>query len=109
MPDQMGPGRAARRGELSGGQAMPDNLTPEATTSHWLMEIRLAVFMVVLALVVAAGVGVAAPWLMGFAILGQPLGFFLAGQGAIIALVVLAFVHAARQDKVDEDYDAAEE
>lgn len=37
---------------------------------------------------------------------GFPLGYYLAAQGSLIALVLLAFVHAAKQDAIDEKENA---
>jgi putative solute:sodium symporter small subunit len=36
-------------------------------------------------------------------ILGFPLGFYMAAQGALIAFVVLIFWFASRQNKIDEE------
>lgn len=40
---------------------------------------------------------------------GFPGGFYLAAQGALVALVIIAFVAAAKQDAIDRDENAAEE
>lgn len=42
-------------------------------------------------------------------ILGFPLGFYMAAQGSLIAFVVMLFVFASRQDKIDREEGVAEE
>lgn len=42
-------------------------------------------------------------------ILGFPLGFYMAGQGSLIAFVVMLFWFAARQNKIDEEHGVAED
>jgi putative solute:sodium symporter small subunit len=57
------------------------------------------------ALLVTAGLAVCLPLAAGPANLvrldGMPLGYYLAAQGALIGLVILAFVWAARQGRID--------
>ena len=50
-----------------------------------------------------------APTLNGIRILGFPLGFYMAAQGSLIAFVVMLFVFARRQDRIDRDEGVAEE
>lgn len=42
-------------------------------------------------------------------ILGFPLGFYMAAQGSLIVFVVMLFVFAKQQDKIDREYGYAEE
>ena len=42
-------------------------------------------------------------------ILGFPLGFYMAGQGSLIVFVVMLFVFAKQQDKIDRDHGYAED
>jgi putative solute:sodium symporter small subunit len=42
-------------------------------------------------------------------ILGFPLGFYMAAQGSLIAFVVMLFVFAKQQDKIDREFDFAED
>ena len=42
-------------------------------------------------------------------ILGFPLGFYMAGQGSLIAFVVMLFWFAARQNRIDEEHGVAED
>lgn len=42
-------------------------------------------------------------------ILGFPLGFYMAAQGSLIAFVVMLFVFAKQQDKIDREFGVAED
>ncbi len=42
-------------------------------------------------------------------ILGFPLGFYMAAQGSLFAFVVMLFIFAYRQDKIDRDEGVAEQ
>jgi putative solute:sodium symporter small subunit len=42
-------------------------------------------------------------------ILNFPLGFYMAAQGSLIVFVVMLFMFAKQQDKIDREYGFAEE
>jgi putative solute:sodium symporter small subunit len=42
-------------------------------------------------------------------ILNFPLGFYMAAQGSLIAFVVMLFVFAKQQDKIDREFGFAED
>ncbi len=42
-------------------------------------------------------------------ILGFPLGFYMAAQGSLIVFVVMLFVFARQQDKIDREFGVAED
>jgi putative solute:sodium symporter small subunit len=42
-------------------------------------------------------------------ILGFPLGFYMAAQGSLIVFVVMLFMFARQQDKIDREFGVAEE
>jgi putative solute:sodium symporter small subunit len=42
-------------------------------------------------------------------ILGFPLGFYMAAQGSLIVFVVMLFVFARQQDKLDREFGVEEE
>jgi len=42
-------------------------------------------------------------------VLGFPLGFYMAAQGSLIAFVVMLFVFAKQQDKIDREFGVAED
>jgi putative solute:sodium symporter small subunit len=81
---------------------MPD---PNAETywrrTHRLMLVTLGLWFVlaaVLPLFVVPFNRITIPYL------DLPLGFFLAAQGALIALVIVLFWFARRQDRIDRDH-----
>lgn len=41
--------------------------------------------------------------------LGFPLGFYMAAQGSLVAFVVMLFVYASVQDKIDREEGVAED
>lgn len=47
--------------------------------------------------------------LNAFSILGFPFGFYMAAQGSLIAFVIMLFVYARRQDRIDREEGVAEE
>lgn len=49
------------------------------------------------------------PVLNRTALFGFPLGDYLAGQGALVLFVVLAFALSSRQDRIDREHGMAEE
>jgi putative solute:sodium symporter small subunit len=42
-------------------------------------------------------------------ILGFPFGFYMAAQGSLIAFVVMLFVFAKQQDRIDREFGVAED
>ena len=42
-------------------------------------------------------------------VLGFPLGFYMAAQGSLIVFVVMLFMFARQQDKIDRDHGVAED
>lgn len=42
-------------------------------------------------------------------VLGFPLGFYMAAQGSLIVFVVMLFLFAKQQDKIDREFGFAEE
>jgi len=42
-------------------------------------------------------------------VLKFPLGFYMAAQGSLIAFVVMLFVFAKQQDKIDREHGVAED
>lgn len=42
-------------------------------------------------------------------VLGFPLGFYIAAQGSLIAFVVMLFVFAKQQDRIDREHGYAED
>jgi putative solute:sodium symporter small subunit len=50
-----------------------------------------------------------APSLNTITFLGFPLGFYMAAQGSLIIFVVMLFIFAWRQNRIDEEFGVAEE
>ena len=42
-------------------------------------------------------------------VLGSPLGFYMAAQGSLIIFVVMLFVFARQQNRIDREFGMAEE
>jgi len=42
-------------------------------------------------------------------VLGFPLGFYMAAQGSLIVFVVMLFMFARQQDKIDKEFGFAED
>jgi putative solute:sodium symporter small subunit len=87
--------------------AQPDS--PANQEAHWqkttnLMFIHLGIW-VFFGYIVHMFVNV----LNKIVILGFPLGFYMAAQGSLIAFVVMLFVFAKQQDKIDRDHGYAED
>ena len=50
-----------------------------------------------------------APSLNKIVILGFPLGFYMAAQGSLIVFVVMLFLFAKQQDRIDREFGMAED
>ncbi|MDP1910783.1 MAG: DUF4212 domain-containing protein [Hyphomicrobium sp.] len=70
---------------------------------HGLRSGRLTAAAVLIAGGLAIGVPLVADVLNLVRIEGFPLGYYLAAQGVLIALVVLAFAWASRQNRIDAE------
>ncbi len=81
----------------------------EQRAGHW----RQTVLWALLALGIVLLLGVVSllyvDELNRLILLGFPMGFFIAAQGALIGFVVLAYWFAARQERTDRMYGAAED
>lgn len=51
----------------------------------------------------------AASWITAVLVAGIPAGFLIAAEGSLAGLVLLAFWHAGRQNRIDEDSHVAED
>ena len=77
---------------------------PEVDADHWFRTRNLTIAILVFWALFALGVHLFAAWLNTMTFLGFPLGYYMAAQGSLIALVVLAFVQNWQQDEIDEDH-----
>jgi putative solute:sodium symporter small subunit len=107
-------GPALRVRSIEGGSTQPMAApadTPENEKAHWdkttrLMLTHLGVWLFfgyIVHFFVGALNNIQIP------ILGFPLGFYMAAQGSLIAFVVMLFLFARQQDKIDRDHGYAEE
>lgn len=76
---------------------------------HWQRTSRLMIIMLSLWAFFSFIVHFFVGGLNGVTILGFPLGFYMAAQGSLIAFVIMLFVFAKAQDKIDRDCGVAEE
>ncbi len=70
---------------------------------HALRTARLTTAALLATAVLAIGLPLAAGPANLVRIEGMPLGYYLAAQGALIGLVILAFAWAARQNRIDAE------
>jgi putative solute:sodium symporter small subunit len=76
---------------------------------HWAATTRLTWTMLAIWAFFAFIIHIFAPSLNGVTILGFPLGYYMAGQGSLIVFVVMLFIFAAAQDKIDRAHGVAED
>jgi putative solute:sodium symporter small subunit len=86
------------------------HLTPEQRESYWRYNVRLTVILLVIWFVVAYLLGgLFAGALNRVTILGFPLGYYIAAQGALIVFVIEIWVYARLMNKKDLEYGIREE
>jgi putative solute:sodium symporter small subunit len=110
--DHFNPAHFADRCFEGGMQSMADSTSmKQKEEAHWaktsrLMWTHLAVwffFGFVIHMFVKPLNAIIIP------ILGFPLGFYMAAQGSLIVFVVMLFMFAKQQDKIDREFGFAEE
>jgi putative solute:sodium symporter small subunit len=110
--DRFIPAHFADRRFEGGMQSMADSTSmKQKEEAHWaktsrLMWMHLAVwffFGFVIHMFVKPLNAIIIP------ILGFPLGFYMAAQGSLIVFVVMLFMFAKQQDKIDREFGFAEE
>ena len=85
-------------------------LTPEQREAYWKYNIRLTTILLIIWFVVAYILGgVLAGVLNRIVILGFPLGYYIAAQGALIVFVIEIAVYARLMNKKDLEYGIREE
>ncbi len=85
------------------------DISPEARTAHWAKTKNLTIIVLAIWFVFSFGVHWFADSLNAVSFLGFPLGFYMAAQGSLVVFVVLIFWLANRQNKIDEEFDVAED
>jgi len=85
-------------------------LTPEQRESYWKYNIRLTVMLLVIWFLVAYVFGgLLAGELNRIVILGFPLGYYIAAQGALIVFVIEIAVYARLMNRKDLEFGIREE
>ena len=73
-----------------------------AIDRFWRANVRTVLVLLARWFLLGIGCGVLwADWLNRFQFVGQPLGFWFAQQGSILAFVLLVFVYAIRMSRLD--------
>jgi putative solute:sodium symporter small subunit len=70
---------------------------------HMLRSARLTAAGILATAILAVGLPLLADTLGVVRIEGLPLGYYVAAQGGLFGLVILAFVWAARQARIDRE------
>lgn len=76
---------------------------------HWSRTSALMWIMLILWATFSFFIHMFVEQLNTITILGFPLGFYMAAQGSLIAFVVMLFIFAGRQDKIDREEGVAEQ
>lgn len=85
-------------------------LTPEQKESYWRYNMRLTLTLLVIWFVVAYLLGgLLAGSLNSIVILGFPLGYYIAAQGALVVFVIEIALYARLMNKKDLEYGINEE
>lgn len=87
----------------------PVEIDPRKAEAYWAKTVRLMWITLGIWFFASFVVHLFAPSLNPIHILGFPLGFYMAAQGSLIIFVVALFWFAWKQNKIDEEFDVAEE
>ena len=80
----------------------------ERHKQYWKRNLRLTVFLLAVWFVATFVAGWFARDLQSITLLGFPLPFYMAAQGAIVVYVILVGYYAYCMDKLDREYDVHE-
>jgi len=84
-------------------------ITEEQAVRHWTRTRALMFFTLAIWFIFSFVVHFFAPELNEISFIGFPLGFYMAAQGSLIVFVVMLFLFARQQDKIDREFGFAEE
>jgi putative solute:sodium symporter small subunit len=84
-------------------------MEPTKEEAHWRKTTRLMLIHLGLWLFFGYIVHMFVHQLNKITILGFPLGFYMGAQGSLIAFVVMLFLFARQQDKIDREFGFAED
>ena len=84
-------------------------LTLAQRDAYWKKTSRMMWIIMALWVIFSFIIPAFAVQLNQIVIFGFPIGFYMAAQGSLIAYVVLCFWNASAQNKIDEEFDVAEQ
>ncbi len=84
-------------------------LTPQQMEAYWGRTSKLMWTILALWFFFSFVIHLFAVSLNEIRILGFPLGFYMAAQGALIVFVVLCFWNARAQESIDEEFGVSDE
>jgi putative solute:sodium symporter small subunit len=84
-------------------------LTPQEFTAYWTKTRNLMLVILFAWFVFSFGIHFFAPSLNKIRIIGFPLGFYMAAQGALVAFVAMCIWNARAQDKIDREFGVSDE
>ncbi|HYT47879.1 MAG TPA: DUF4212 domain-containing protein [Burkholderiales bacterium] len=84
-------------------------LTAAQRDAYWRKTSRLMWIIMFLWVVFSFVIPAFAVQLNEIKIFGFPLGFYMAAQGSLIFYVVVCFWNASAQNKIDKEFDVAED
>ena len=91
-------------------KAAAGELTERQKQEYWRYNVKLTTVLLVIWFVVTFLIsGLFASWLNQWAILGFPLGYYMAAQGSLAIFVIEIAVYAYLMNKLDEQYGIREE
>ena len=88
---------------------MAQKLDTAQMHKYWTKTSRLMWTIFTLWIVFSFVIPLLAHPLNSIKFLGFPLGFYMAAQGSLIAFVVMLFLFARQQDKIDREFGFAED
>ena len=84
-------------------------LSPARAQEYWGRTSKLMWIILAIWFVFSFVIHMFAPQLNAIRILGFPLGFYMAAQGSLIVFVWVIFWHGGRQNRIDEEFNVAED
>lgn len=81
----------------------------EKMREYWSRNVRLTMVLLAIWFVVTYVIGYYARELESIKILGFPFSFYMGAQGALVIYVIIIFYYAARMNRMDKEYNVAEE
>jgi putative solute:sodium symporter small subunit len=86
-----------------------DMHVPDTRCEYWRKNLRLTGSLLVVWFVVTFCIAWFARDLAAFTFLDFPVPFYVGAQGALFVYVLIIWIYARRMNRLDEEYDVAEE